>query len=371
VLVISAVLLLDFGTRQIYLAIKNLDSASSQGVIPLEQRPSPKHRCPHPAYNHGLVPNSSGIDIFGPTQTMYYVNSAGFRDSQIRSVDISSGQPRILLLGDSFAEGVGVPWPETLAGRLAKRLRSGGVEVLNAAVASYCPSLMSAKLAYLFQKQGLRVDVLVVFIDISDIEDELTYVALPAGGFQSKETSGFNSPKYWTWDKKTSDWMEARLEKNFTLLGAISRNLRQAWRQMGSPGGTPELKRASWPEYRGPAESLIQEGLDKARNSMDDIAAMAKKHGATLLVVIYPWLEQVDAAISPSRPELFWSRWCQEKGVRLINLFPLFVPLGKDYEKKYCLEGDGHWNPEGHRVVAEAILPHLKETLTLPSSQPE
>ena len=238
-------------------------------------------------------------------------------------------------------------------------------------VASYSPSLISARLRHLFEEQDLRVDVVVVFIDISDVEDELTYAALPKGGFRSRESSGFASREHWTWDKRFTNWLENRLEKNFTLLGAISRNLRQTWRRMGSPGGTPELKRASWPEYRGPAESLIEEGLGKARNSMDDIAAMAKEHGATLLVVIYPWLEQVDASISPSRPELFWSRWCQEKGVRLINLFPLFVPLGKDYEKKYCLKGDGHWNPEGNRAVAEAILPHLKETLTLPSSQPE
>jgi hypothetical protein len=37
--------------------------------------------------------------------------------------------------------------------------------------------------------------------------------------------------------------------------------------------------------------------------------------------------------------------------------------MGKDYEKKYCLKGDGHWNSEGHRKVAEVLLPHLEDIM--------
>ena len=321
------------------------------------------HRCPHPIYNHGLVPNSSGIEQFGPTKTLYFVNSGGFRDGRIRFVDPLRQEPRILLMGDSFAEGVGVPWEETFAGRLAEDLTPRGIEVLNGAVASYCPSLVLARLRFLLKTEKYRVDLVVVFIDISDVEDELTYEAQPDGGYRSKEASGFANSEFWTRDKKAMDWLEAYLEKNFTLLGALSRNLRQMWRRMGSPGGTPELKRATWPDYRGPGEGLIAQGLDKARKSMDGVLALVKEHNTRLLVVIYPWLEQIDSGISPSRPETSWKQWCEVNSVPLVNFFPLFLPMGKDYEKKYCLKGDGHWNSEGHRKVAEVLLPHLEDIM--------
>ena len=266
-------------------------------------------------------------------------------------------------MGDSFAEGIGVPWEDTLAGRLSSSLAPEGVEVLNGAVASYSPTLISAKLRYLFDQEKLRADIIVVFIDISDLEDELNLVAQPEGGFTTMTLSPLANSSYRTWDQKFCDWLENGPEKNFTLLGALSRNLRQFWQQAGSPGGTVALRRGTWPEYHGKADAIILEGLNRERNSMDQIARMTKEHGAQLLVVIYPWQEQVDAGILPSRPETFWGDWCRTQGVALLNLFPVFVPMGKEYERKYCLKGDGHWNSEGHRVVAQALMTKIKDLL--------
>ena len=264
-------------------------------------------------------------------------------------------------MGDSFAEGIGVPWEETLAGRLSSFLEPEGVEVLNGAVASYSPSLISAKLRYLFDHEKLRVDIIVVFIDISDLEDELNLVEQVGGGFTTKPTSPLANPSFRTWDQKFCDWLEKGPERNFTLLGALSRNLRQFWQQAGSPGGTVALKRGNWPEYHGKADALILEGLNKEQNSMGQIARMSKDHGAKLLVVIYPWLEQIDAGKIPSRAEEIWAKWSQSENVALLNFFPVFVPMGKEYEKKYCLKGDGHWNSEGHRFVAQALLEKINE----------
>jgi len=358
------VLGLDYWTRQNYLAFKK-HRPEEKGTTHVETIvPKPTHRRPHPVYHHGFVPNSSGVDHFGPTRTDYFINSAGFRDGRIRSVDLASPQPRVLLLGDSFAEGVGVPWGQTVAGRLAENLAPKGIEVLNGAVASYCPSLTLARLNGLYEKENLRLDLAVVFLDISDVEDELNYETRPEGGFSSRENSRFADPRFWTWDKKLCDWLEGGVEKNFTLLGAFSRNLRQAWRQAGSPGGTPELKRATWPEYHGPGNRVVSEGLGKAQSSMDGVLALLRMHRTELLVVIYPWLEQVDSRRDPSRVEVFWEEWAQRHQVPLLNLFPEFVPMGKFYEKKFCLAGDGHWNAAGHARVAAELLPRIEQILS-------
>jgi lysophospholipase L1-like esterase len=361
---LGVILTFDFGSQQVYRSVKKnwLERRSGAGLKPPALKSA--FRCSHPVYHHGFVPNSSRIEYFGPIQTEYFINSGGFRDGKIRTVYLDSPQPRVLILGDSYAEGVGVPWAETAVGRVAAALAPQGIEVLNGAVASYCPSLMLAKLKELYKKERLRADLVVAFIDISDIEDELKYEAQPGGGFSLAETSPFDVSWRWTWDKKLCDWLEVRVEKNFTLLGALSRNVRQFWRKAGSVGGTAELKRASWTEYQGPSDEVIAEGLTKAEQSMDGILELVRAHRAELLVVIYPWLEQVNSGKSPSRAETFWEDWCQHHQVALLNFFPRFVPMGKSYEKRFCITNDGHWNAAGHARVAEELLPAIEQILS-------
>jgi hypothetical protein len=89
-------------------------------------------------------------------------------------VPLKSDKPRIVFLGDSFTEGLGVPWGETFVGRIAEALEPKGIEVLNAATASYSPLLYYDKMKYWIE-QGLVFDELVVFVDISDVRDELAY----------------------------------------------------------------------------------------------------------------------------------------------------------------------------------------------------
>jgi len=313
-----------------------------------------------PVFHHGLRPHTFGTDVFGDTRTDYYVNSAGFRDGSMRNVDLASPQKKILILGDSYAEGIGVPWEKTMAGVLQRQFAPQGVEVLNAAVASYCPSLMLAKLRQLYTRDRLRADVIVVFIDISDVEDELTYQALDPEGFRLRPSSPFQDSAYQTRDYAAIEWMKKNIEKNFTLMGAASRNLRLLWRHWGSPGGTPELTRGRWPEYRGPGEPLIRQGLEKAAQAMDGIVGLAQAHGARALVVIYPWQEQVESGKRPSPMEVFWEGWAEKRRIKLVNFFPWMVGMGKSFETTLCIPGDGHWNEAGHAAVAERLKPEIQ-----------
>ena len=52
-------------------------------------------------------------------------------------------------------------------------MSSKKIEVLNAGVSSYSPIIYFKKIEYLIDK-GFEFDELIVFIDISDIEDEAT-----------------------------------------------------------------------------------------------------------------------------------------------------------------------------------------------------
>ena len=77
-----------------------------------------------------------------------------------------------------------------------------------------------------------------------------------------------------------------------------------------------------------------------------------------LTLVVYPWPQQVKAGTKPSGSETEWASWAKENGIQFISLFPVFVnhEPAEQVIQKYYWKNDAHWNEEGHRMVAEALL---------------
>jgi hypothetical protein len=99
----------------------------------------------------------------------------GLRDEKIREVSMETDHPRILFIGDSFTEGGPIVWDKTFVGRVAEELKSQNIVVLNAGVASYCPITERIKLRQLLGEKGLRVDRVVLCLDISNLKDIFYY----------------------------------------------------------------------------------------------------------------------------------------------------------------------------------------------------
>ncbi|MCX5892542.1 MAG: hypothetical protein NTW80_06140, partial [Deltaproteobacteria bacterium] len=126
-------------------------------------------------YHHGLVANYSGEMNYGPYKYLFKTNSLGFKDNSNRSVSKVNNKYRLVFMGDSFTEGVGFVYDDTFVGMIAKQLGNSDYEVLNPSVSSYSPKLYYLKTKYLIEKCGLKIDELFVFIDLSDISDEIEY----------------------------------------------------------------------------------------------------------------------------------------------------------------------------------------------------
>ncbi|HIN39185.1 MAG TPA: hypothetical protein EYM84_02810 [Flavobacteriales bacterium] len=67
-------------------------------------------RTSHTYYHHGLKPNQKALAKGINGEFVLFTNSLGLRDSSIREVPIKSRKRRILFIGDSFTEGVGVTY---------------------------------------------------------------------------------------------------------------------------------------------------------------------------------------------------------------------------------------------------------------------
>src|SRR5206468_1960272 len=122
--------------------------------VGLRFRAAGEHRymASDPLLHHRLKPNLrtrvSGVE--------FNTNSLGLREREIMRPK-PAGVFRVLMLGDSFTEGAGLPVEATVAKRVESALNGHGcrttVEVLNAGVASYSPILEYLQLKHVVRLQ--------------------------------------------------------------------------------------------------------------------------------------------------------------------------------------------------------------------------
>ena len=361
---------LDYGVRQIYLKI------TYRPLVYKHPHRVP-HRVPHPVYHHGIEPKRESEEAIGKYAAPFFSNSLGMKDSKVREVPLKGDRPRVLLMGDSFTEGIGTAWDKTFAGILANRLEVEGVELLNGGTVSYCPHLIRLRLEDLFQ-HGLRVDRVVLFFDVSDVFNELQYADTKDGKVRYDEFAPFqNQAEAIRRINQTNSWLEGTVERNFVILGAISRNLRLLWRSQEKKVGISDYDQIprwayEWPDYRGPYEKYVEEGLARARRNMDAIAKDCSQKNVALTVVVYPWPQQIRRGTREGNGETFWKKWCEEKGVDFISLYPAFLDRGSAAEVigRYYWENDCHWNEEGQRLVAETLFNQHRAALMPLSLRP-
>jgi len=355
-------LALDYGVRQIYL------KATYRPLV--YHHP---HRIPHPVYHHAIEPNQKSEDAIGRYAAPFFSNSVGMKDSRVREVPLKGERPRVLLMGDSFTEGIGTAWERTFAGILAEKLDRVGVELLNGGTVSYSPHLIRLRLEDLLSR-GLKIDRVVVLIDISDVLNELQYEDAGDGTVRYEEFAPFQQQAEAIRKiNQTNAWLEESLERNFVILGAISRNLRLLWRNQEKKVGISDYDQIpswayEWPDYRGPFEKHVEEGLRRARGNMDALAKRLKKEKVALTVVVYPWPQQIRRGTRGGRGEMFWKDWCVERGADFVSLYPVFLDQGSSEEVivKYYWKDDCHWNAVGQRRVAESLFNEYREAVMPP-----
>src|SRR5882757_690421 len=104
-------------------------------------------------YDHGFAADFDGYDVWGELRYRLITDNFGLKDASARNVPLKSAARRVLLIGDSFAEGIGMSFEDSFAGMLyrAGQQRSDRTEFLNAGVASYSPSIYYKKIKYLLE----------------------------------------------------------------------------------------------------------------------------------------------------------------------------------------------------------------------------
>ncbi|MDH4161427.1 MAG: hypothetical protein OEW15_01895 [Nitrospirota bacterium] len=147
-------------------------------------------RIHHVFYHHGLKENCHSEGWWGHVYYIIETNSLGFKDRRVRDVPLRTAGRRIVFMGDSFTEGLGIPEDKTFVGLVEDLFGGRGYDILNAGVVSSSPIVYYNKTKYYVEKKGLQINDLFVFLDISDVHDE--YIYQEKEHFVSREEEGLS-----------------------------------------------------------------------------------------------------------------------------------------------------------------------------------
>ena len=340
---------------------------------------------PDPIRALSLKPNCSATRAWGSDRYQLNVNSQGFRDATVREVPPTDPRPRILMLGDSFTESMG-PWETSFVGRLATQFPQ--YEILNGGVGGYSPSnyLNTERIAV---RSGLQFDEAIVFIDISDVQDE-------AGLVHDIDRTGAialakHQYHYRTWYSK----LRLFISKYFVLTNYVWTSVERifvgkGYYQLdhGFNGNVFDLERSGW-TYRKVVEDQpfeigfaplgVEGGIAKEKRKMDDIYQDLKTRNIPISVVVYPWPAQLIYDKVDSRQVQIWRDWCEGKCKRFVTVFPEFFAVrdacpksqpGCWYVNNWTF-GDIHLNANGNKIVADKVGQSLEAAPAVKVATPQ
>lgn len=316
-----------------------------------------------PELHHAFRPMSHQTEQYGPRQDQIFINSLGAKDESCREVASVAEGPRVAVFGDSFAEGWGLPFAETVPGQLRRLLTLHGVDVLGFGISSHCPSLTERWMRKLI-REGVRWDLAVLLIDSGDSYDENEVKSFLEGRSTARRK---NTPKFFR-----LRWYE------YSLTYQFFRRLHESLRPRERPAF--DLRQAvrgnewkvAWLNQGGPPP-WFREGLQQSARAVGRIQALAAEKKFGLLIVVYPYPKMMAENKLRNEYTEFWASFAKGNQIAFTDLSPLFAEEGKSASQVYqenFIPGDFHWNRQGSARVAERLEPIILKMMSAGQPSP-
>ncbi len=337
-------------------------------------------RTKHDYLHHTLLPDKDCLAMWG--NRIYHVrtNSLGCRDATVRKVDVSRDVPRLLIMGDSHAEGVGIEYPNTAAGIIQDSLSKRGIDVINGSVASYSPKLYYLKTKYLMEEKKLPVTDLLVMIDISDLQNEIVYEKfVPRQSPVRKVLYAIN--RFFMSNsfiyRRSYVLVKRHQLKSFIRKSAYfreyarespDRNLLPLYisffdqfndDQLVADPGFHSVQ--NW-FYNDRYRPLAEKGLHLEMENIGKLKALCDSMNVRMTLSVHPWREQVLRSDTSDYYVNSWKSFCAKNHIRFINLYPAFIdpPSSAVFADNLFLPNDNHWSDYGNSLVAREVLKYYR-----------
>lgn len=349
-------------------------------------------RIKHDIFHHTFSPNINVIKEHGKYgRSKQITNSLGFRDKTNRKIFLNKSnqiKKRIVFIGDSVTEGIFLNYEDTFVGLIDKYFEKKNIQVLNAGVVAYSPSIYFAKINY-FLEQGLKFDELVVFIDISDIVDEAIWYDLDLKKKRIIERKYLIRKNII--EKKEGEKhvhivkrkLVFLLKKDFYLtfftlnllhdITFLTLNNFLAF-YMKNISHTDIINFIVSDDYSRDKWTINEKiyekykvGVEMSLRNMSLLKKMCDKENVKLTIAVYPLVSQVYYNDLESKQVKIWKKFSKENNIQFINFFPLFIDTIDESKnnriekiKKYYIVGDIHFNSLGNKMIADYFISNFK-----------
>jgi hypothetical protein len=310
------------------------------GRGPLPVNPVPGNFWRHDAQlGWSNSPGAHGVFDHPHFRINVHINAKGLRDRDY-SYDRTPGTRRILVVGDSFVWGYGVEqgetFPKVLEGRLLR------VEVINAGVAGYGTD---QELLWL-RSEGVRYRPDLVILEMCGNDDDENNSDLVY--------NVYHKPRF----KQNAN---GELALTGVPVPEPSRALRLKHWIFTHSALAFQLKSGVIDRFRRPRKAAPVEGLGLTLDLVDAFAGVVREMDARLVVV-------TTARYAPS-PAFPYDRLVAALRQRGILTLDIDHTAGYDTETM-LIPGDAHWNPAGHRFVAQQLQAAIEDGHLLDERHP-
>ena len=311
----------------------------------LDRGPLPVNPVPGDFWRHDAQlgwsnsPGAVGVFDHPRFRINVHANSKGLRDREY-AYDRTPGTRRILVIGDSFVWGYGVEQDETFPKVLESRLP--GVEVINAGVAGYGTD---QELLWL-RSEGVRYRPDLVILEMCGNDDDENNSDLVY--------NVYHKPRF----RQTGN---GGLSLTGVPVPEPSRALRLKHWIFTHSALVFQLKSGIIDRFRHPRMTTRGAGFGLTLDLVDAIARVARDADAGLVVV-------TTSRYAPS-PTFRYDELVA--ALRRRGLLILDIDHAPGYDTGTMLiAGDAHWNPAGHRFVAQQVLAAIEDNHLLDERRP-
>jgi hypothetical protein len=351
------------------------------------------YRIPNEKYLYTFKKNSSFEATynfeFANIDYLINTNNLGLRDSSVR--DLEKEKVYSIVIGDSFVEGTGLDYEDTLVGILNKKLNYEtfkNFEFLNAGVASYSPYIYKEKIKSLINSNNwLNVNSVVILYDKSDVGDNLKYINKPKSFPTIKRK--YKNPKK---EKLLNDFKNFNFGSILTeqtmigifyrdVLGASIEKLIQnikfrkiladkynlnfleiSKEKMNTMYATHQYEWLQKYFYNPLWEQEGKKSIDFAFESFIELKSFLNERNIELYIVIYPWpFDLLDDGIRKKYLNYLNKKFLENDFNNLI-VYDEF--LKEDVSQsifKYYQPKDVHFNRQGNLILSEKIFNTLSK----------
>ena len=295
-------------------------------------------------WHHEIRPNLDITRLWGGQTYRFNSDAFGARIGPCAADDPASERDRtVFIVGDSFVEGLGLPFEQTFAGLLACAYRAHGMVARNFGTMSYSPSIHWRRLEDAVRRLGFPPREIVLFLDISDIHNEARdYVEIDGRIYSELPTLA----------RRTKDFFK----RNFTSV-AVAFELNQRYLVVHARPITVLGNDVSrWTVSEKLMKEWADRGLARAALNLEKLAAQCRAWNCRMTLVVYPWPDQIAADDRDSIQVRYWRDWSARNDVRFVDAFePFFGAFAHETIGRYYIKGDVHFNEAGSRLIFDTV----------------